>query len=102
MKAEAEAGKGPGPMSRLYHGETSFDFVGRRRVWFTISALIILAGIISLGFRGLNLGIEFKGGTAWIVQDVDADAGPGRELGDGGRADPAHRRGPRQRSEPHH
>ncbi|MGO9455486.1 MAG: protein translocase subunit SecF [Acidimicrobiales bacterium] len=68
VRAEVEAGKGPGPISRLYHGETSFDFVGRRRVWFTISAAIIVAGLLSLGIRGLNLGIDFKGGTAWIVK----------------------------------
>jgi len=68
IKAAAAAGKGPGAWSRLYHGETSFDFVGRRRIWFAVSALIIVAGLISLGVRGLNLGIDFKGGTAWIVK----------------------------------
>jgi preprotein translocase subunit SecF len=66
----ARAPRGPrraGPFRRLYRGETSFDFVGRRRWWFTISTVIILAGILSLGVRGLNLGITFKGGTAWSV-----------------------------------
>jgi len=60
--------KGPGALRRLYRGETSFDFVGRRRWWFLISGIIIVAGLLSLGFRGLNLGIDFKGGTAWIVK----------------------------------
>ena len=55
------------PLVRLYRGETSYDFVGRRRVWFAISGVIILAGLLSLGFRGLNLGINFKGGTSWEV-----------------------------------
>jgi len=55
------------PFRRLYRGQTSFDFVGRRRTWFTISAVIIIAGLLSLGFRGLNLGIDFKGGTQWQV-----------------------------------
>ncbi len=59
--------KGPGAFRRLYRGETKFDFVGRRRIWFTISAVIIVAGLVSIGFRGLNLGIDFKGGTAWEV-----------------------------------
>ncbi len=39
------------------------DFMRRRRLWFAISGGIILAGAISLGVRGLNLGIDFKGGT---------------------------------------
>ena len=57
----------PGPFRRLYRGETSFDFVGRRRWWIIASSVIILAGIVSLGVRGLNLGITFKGGQAWTV-----------------------------------
>jgi preprotein translocase subunit SecF len=65
---EVEAApKRPNALVRLYRGETSFDFVGRRRWWYLISGTIILAGLISLGTRGLNLGIEFKGGTAWVV-----------------------------------
>jgi len=39
------------------------DFMRRRYLWFAISGVIILAGIASLGIRGLNLGIDFKGGT---------------------------------------
>ncbi|MGH9277922.1 MAG: protein translocase subunit SecF [Acidimicrobiales bacterium] len=53
---------------RLYHGETNFDFVGRSRVWFAMSGVVILAGILSLFFQGLNYGIDFKGGTSWEVQ----------------------------------
>jgi preprotein translocase subunit SecF len=57
-----------GPFARLYRGETTFDFVGRKRTWFTVSTLIIVAGIISIILRGgLNLGIQFKGGTEWTV-----------------------------------
>jgi preprotein translocase subunit SecF len=52
---------------RLYHGETSFDFMGRKKIWFAVSALIILIGLLSLWQRGLNLGIDFRGGTAWDV-----------------------------------
>jgi preprotein translocase subunit SecF len=53
---------------RLYHGETSFDFMGHRRIWFAFSGVVILAGIISLITSGLNLGIDFKGGVAWTVK----------------------------------
>lgn len=52
---------------RLFRGETSFDFAGRWRRWFAISGAIILAGVISLGVRGLNFSIDFKGGTVWEV-----------------------------------
>jgi SecD/SecF fusion protein len=39
------------------------DFIGKRRLWFAISGAIIIAGVLALGVRGLNLGIDFKGGT---------------------------------------
>ena len=53
---------------RLYHGETAFDFVGRRRRWFVLSSLVVLAGVISLLTQGLNYGIDFKGGSSWEVK----------------------------------
>jgi preprotein translocase subunit SecF len=52
---------------RLYSGETSFDFIGRRRRWYSISALFILASIAALAIQGLHLGIEFKGGSSYTV-----------------------------------
>jgi SecD/SecF fusion protein len=39
------------------------DFMKRRYIWFALSGVIIVAGAVSLGVRGLNLGIDFKGGT---------------------------------------
>ena len=54
--------------SRLYHGETSYDFVGRRRLWFTISGVLVLVSLISLFVPGLNFGIDFKGGAVFRVQ----------------------------------
>ena len=53
--------------TRLFRGETSFDFAGRWKTWFAISGVIILAGLISLSTRGLNFSIDFKGGTVWQV-----------------------------------
>ena len=52
---------------RLFRGETSYDFVGHWKRWFTISGIVILIGLISLATRGLNFSIEFKGGTVWEV-----------------------------------
>jgi SecD/SecF fusion protein len=39
------------------------DFIGKRRLWFAISGAVVALAIVSLGVRGLNLGIDFKGGT---------------------------------------
>jgi SecD/SecF fusion protein len=39
------------------------DFMKRRYVWFAISGTVIAIGAVSLGVRGLNLGIDFKGGV---------------------------------------
>lgn len=52
---------------RLYHGETSIDFYGRRWIGLGLSLLLIVASIGSLIGNGLNLGIDFKGGVAWEV-----------------------------------
>lgn len=40
-----------------------FDVVKRRYWWFAISLIFLVPGIISLFMQGLNLGIDFKGGT---------------------------------------
>jgi preprotein translocase subunit SecF len=52
---------------RLYSGETSFDFIGKRRRWYSISAIFILLSIGALAVQGLHLGIEFKGGSSYTV-----------------------------------
>jgi preprotein translocase subunit SecF len=64
--------------SRLYHGETNFDFVGRKRLWFTISLVAIVISVGSLVTRGLNLGIDFEGGVVWEVPAGDASVGDAR------------------------
>ena len=50
---------------RLYRGEVSFDFVGRRKLWYTISGLILVISIAALVFRGLDYSVEFKGGSVY-------------------------------------
>jgi preprotein translocase subunit SecF len=68
--------------TRLYHGETNFDFVGRRKLWFTISLVAALIGIGSLVTRGLNLGIDFEGGVVWEVPAGDASVADARNAVD--------------------
>ncbi len=65
--AEAVGAKHPNALLRLYRGQTSFDFIGNRRWWFGISALIIVLGLVSLTTRGLNEGIDFRGGQSWLL-----------------------------------
>ena len=48
------------------------DFMGKRKLWFGISGAIILAGVIALGVQGLNLGIDFKGGTQFTFKTHQA------------------------------
>jgi preprotein translocase subunit SecF len=48
---------------RLYRGEVSFDFVGRQKLWYTISGLILVIAIAALAFRGLHYSVEFTGGN---------------------------------------
>ena len=50
---------------RLYRGEVSFNFVGRQRLWYTISGVILLVSVVALLTRGLNFSEEFKGGASF-------------------------------------
>jgi preprotein translocase subunit SecF len=56
-----------GGLRRLYRGETNIDFIGRRRLWFAISAAVVTACVGLLWIRGLNYGIEFEGGVQTIA-----------------------------------
>ncbi len=55
------------PWGRLYHGETSIDFYGRKRWALIFSGVLILLTLVSLFTRELNLGLDFRGGVAWEV-----------------------------------
>lgn len=55
----------------LYSGKKSLNIVGRRKMWYSISAVLILICIIGPILRGgFNFGIEFTGGSEFIVSDV--------------------------------
>ncbi len=53
--------------NRLYTGETSVDFVGKRKIWYLMSLLILLVAAAGVFVRGINLGIEFEGGAKFTV-----------------------------------
>src|SRR5690242_10019546 len=50
---------------RLYRGEVAFDFVGRKRLWYAISGLILLISIVAVVVRGLSFSVDFKGGAVF-------------------------------------
>ncbi|MCA9523612.1 MAG: protein translocase subunit SecF [Myxococcales bacterium] len=63
-------------MFTLIKPDTKFDFMGKHRLFFTISAVAIVLSLASLAFRGLNKGIDFVGGTKIIVsfkKPIDRD-----------------------------
>ena len=49
--------------NRLYTGTGAFEVIGRRKLWFTISGLIVAIAIASIVMRGFTFGIDFEGGT---------------------------------------
>ena len=55
---------------RLYSGQSSVNIVGRRRTWYVVSGVILVVAIGSLLFRGLNLGIEFRGGGDFTIPNA--------------------------------
>jgi preprotein translocase SecF subunit len=48
--------------------KTNIDFLGKRKLWYTVSAVIIVIGMISLAMKGFDFGIDFLGGTELIVK----------------------------------
>ncbi len=54
-------------LADFYHERTNFDFTGRPWRWLILSGTLILIAVIALSTRGLNLGIDFEGGTSWQV-----------------------------------
>jgi preprotein translocase subunit SecF len=51
--------------AKLYRGEVSINFVGRQRLWYAISGLILLVSIVALFTRGLDFSVDFKGGAVF-------------------------------------
>lgn len=61
----------------LFRQRPNFDFLGKRRIFFGLSAAIILAGLLAPLVRAPNWGVDFAGGTEIQVQfagDVDVSA----------------------------
>ena len=76
-EAVAPAGRKAGIAHKLYTGELSYNFVAKRKVWYTVSAIALAIAFLALGIRGLNWGIEFQGGSVFQapIQVTDATVG---------------------------
>lgn len=48
---------------RLYTGTGAFEVIGKRKLWYAVSGLIVLACILSIALKGFTFGIDFEGGT---------------------------------------
>ncbi|PWW81302.1 MULTISPECIES: protein translocase subunit SecF [Prosthecochloris] len=60
---------------------TSIDFLKYRKVAYVISLSLVLAGVVSLFVRGLNYGIDFRGGTEVVLRfDNDVEIGDVRTI----------------------
>ena len=60
---EATAAPRHGFFVRLYTGTGAFEVIGKRKLWFTISGLIVAVALASILLRGFTFGIDFEGGT---------------------------------------
>ncbi|MCL9758002.1 protein translocase subunit SecF [Frankia sp. AiPa1] len=52
-------------LTRIYRSDFSVDFVGRRRVWYAVSGVVLAVCVLSMIVRGFSLGIDFSGGAVF-------------------------------------
>ena len=68
----------------LYHERTHFQFIERSWRWALLSGTLILISVLAFAIKGLNLGIDFEGGTQWqftlSAQEGSASAGDVRDV----------------------
>ncbi len=59
--------------NQLYSGERSFNFVGRRKIWYTVAAVAVILSIALPVLRGgFNFGIEFRGGSEFRLTNAQS------------------------------
>ena len=65
--------------ARLYKGEVSYDFIGKAKTWYAVSAVLLLLSIGAFLFRGLDYGVEFEGGAVFIADAPGGTVAEARE-----------------------
>lgn len=70
----------------------AFDFIGRRNVWFAVSGALVVISTLALLIQGLNLSIDFRGGSSFTVAGIGDDSITSEDLenaaSDAGAQDP--------------
>lgn len=65
---------------RLFQ-KTNFNFIGHRKIAYVISTILLVAGLVSLVVKGLNYGIDFKGGSEVVIRfEKTVDVGTVRSI----------------------
>jgi preprotein translocase subunit SecF len=54
----------------LYSGQRSVNIVGRRKLWYSVAAVVVLLSVLIPSIRGFQFGIEFRGGSEFRVSGV--------------------------------
>ena len=72
---------------RLNAGEAVFDFIGHRKRWYWVSAVLLLLCVGSFIFRGFNFGIEFDGGTQFQFKAATAQPAEVQQVAEQAGAD---------------
>lgn len=55
-------------LTENFLAHTKFDFIGKRKITYIISGAFLLVTLVSLAVRGMNYGVDFSGGRAYVVR----------------------------------
>ena len=86
---ERRAGRGVSLAHRLYNGEAGLDVVGRSRLIYKVTAVVVLLCIASMVFRGFNFGIDFAGGNSFRLPGTSEQLAEVREAAEDAGAEVA-------------
>ncbi|ANI39659.1 protein translocase subunit SecF [Mycolicibacterium vaccae] len=74
LEAASAGGPKHGFFVRLYTGTGAFEVIGKRKLWYTVSGLIVAISLGAMLLRGFTFGIDFEGGTKVSFPRSDAQA----------------------------
>jgi len=60
-------------INKIIPADTNYPFMDYRKIFIISSLILILSSVLLLSFKGLNLGIDFKGGTLIEISTKNSD-----------------------------